>query len=85
MHTRHPAGLLVLTAFLTGCTALGRLRNLESPACRQSPESGVTQVLLAQGESADEAERLARRAVTTLNLSHGGPRPSALTANSGTG
>lgn len=84
MHTRRYAGLLALTVLLSGCTTVGQVRNLEDPACRQSLESGVAQILLAQGENAGEAERLAQRTVSALYLSPDGPRPFALAANSGT-
>lgn len=85
MHTRRYAALLALTVLLTGgCTTVGQVRNLEAPACRRSLESGVAQILLAQGENAGEAERLAQRTVSALDLSPDGPRPFALAANSGT-
>ncbi len=84
MHTRRYAGPLALTVLLSGCTTVGQVRNLEAPACRRSLESGVAQILLAQGENAGEAERLAQRTVSALDLSPDGPRPFALAANSGT-
>ena len=64
---------LLAVGALSGCATVAHVTTLSDAACQRSVAGGFSNILLAQGESADVAARLAES--TTRALSYGGPGP----------
>ncbi len=84
MRLMQAATLAICAGALCACTRVGQLRNLEDTACSAALSEGVANILLDQGEDAEDALRLARQGTAWLAYSNPGPRPFSIAAPSGT-
>ena len=77
--------LPILAAAMTvSCTSVAQLTNLADASCQASLETEMQAILGGQGETPENATKLAHRAVTILTLGDLGPRPFLVAAPSGT-
>ena len=76
-------GLIVL-GFATGCATMGRIANLDEPACGSAVSQAISTILRSQGEKPGTAATLADQAVKTMVLVNLGPRPFFVASPSGT-
>ena len=75
---------MLAAAMVIACTSVARLTNLADASCQASLETEMQAILGGQGETPENATKLARRAVTILTLGNLGPRPFLVAAPSGT-
>ena len=75
---------LLAAAMVSACTSVARLTNLADASCQASFETEMQTILGGQGETPENAAKLAHRAVTILTLGDLGPRPFLVAAPSGT-
>jgi len=75
---------LLAAAMVSACTSVARLTNLADASCQASFETEMQTILGGQGETPENAAKLAQRAVTILKLGDLGPRPFLVAAPSGT-
>ena len=75
---------MLAAAMVIACTSVARLTNLADASCQASLETEMQAILGGQGETPENATKLAHRAVTILTLGDLGPRPFLVAAPSGT-
>ena len=75
---------MLAAAMVIACTSVARLTNLADAPCQASFETEMQAILGGQGETPENAAKLAHRAVTILTLGDLGPRPFLVAAPSGT-
>ena len=75
---------MLAAAMVIACTSVARLTNLADASCQASFETEMQTILGGQGETPENAAKLAHRAVTILTLGDLGPRPFLVAAPSGT-
>ena len=75
---------ILAAAMVSACTSVARLTNLADASCQASLETEMQAILGGQGETPENATKLAHRAVTILTLGDLGPRPFLVAAPSGT-
>jgi hypothetical protein len=75
---------MITAVMVVSCTSVARLTNLADASCQASIETEMQAILGGQGETPENAAKLAHRAVTILTLGDLGPRPFLVAAPSGT-
>ena len=75
---------MLAAVMVVSCTSVAQLTNLADASCQTSFETEMQTILSGQGETPENAAKLAHRAVTILTLGDLGPRPFLVAAPSGT-
>ena len=75
---------MLAAVMVVSCTSVARLTNLADASCQTAFETEMQTILSGQGETPENAAKLAHRAVTILTLGDLGPRPFLVAAPSGT-
>ena len=81
--TSERAALLLLALSAVACTTVGRITNLDQPPCGETFRQALASVLVAEGESREEAERLADQTSNPRFLFAYGPRAFLVSSHSG--
>lgn len=77
----------VVTAALVfgqGCVSVAKLTNLEDARCQDQFRQGIAKALEEEGETAEDARRLAERTAQSGHFEQYGPRPFMVVSPSGT-
>ena len=80
-------GLCMITAtaiLLTGCATVAQATNLSEARCDTSFETGLSSILIEQGEEKDVPDMLAHRAYLVLSITELGSRPFLVSSPCGT-
>jgi hypothetical protein len=67
-----------------GCADVARIDNVSDAVCREVIATGLSTILVREGEAPEVAGRLAQSAATTLATADFGPRPFMVSSPSGT-